>query len=53
MRYCDHCGTIASYRIDENDLCRKCADQYMDESWNDLSVSEKAESLDVYCRPFT
>lgn len=51
MHYCDHCGKEAKFKIDENELCYNCANQLLDGNWEDLSISEKAETLDIYCKP--
>ena len=51
VHYCDNCGFHAAYHIGENHLCRRCADLVLNESWDALSVPEKAETLDVYCKP--
>ena len=45
--YCDSCGDYAEYNIDGNDLCRECAEKYLDDLWNQSSLAEKAELLDV------
>lgn len=43
--YCDICGEYAEYKIDGKDLCDKCAEEYLNEIFEDLSASEKAEAL--------
>lgn len=47
--YCDNCGEeeAAEYRIDENELCRECAEKYLMSIFEDLPISEKAEVLKV------
>lgn len=46
--YCDDCGEDgATYRIDGNDCCEECAKSRIEEAWNDLTLSEKAELLNI------
>lgn len=46
--YCDNCETnYAKYHVDGNDLCETCTEKYLQETFDDLTVSEKAEALDV------
>lgn len=46
--YCDMCkDEYAKYRIDRNDYCEYCADQYMQNAFDDLSLTEKAELLEI------
>lgn len=45
--YCDQCHNYAEYRIDGDDLCEECADKYLNEAFDDLSISEKAEALEI------
>ena len=46
--YCDDCGAEgAEYRIDGDDLCEDCVEKYLQEVFDDLTVSEKAEALEV------
>lgn len=46
--YCDDCGAEgAEYRIDGDDLCEDCAEKYLQEVFDDLTISEKAEALEV------
>ncbi len=50
MIYCDECGDYASYCLDDHDLCEKCAKEYISELWDDLSLREQSELLDIiYC----
>lgn len=44
---CDVCGDPAEYRIDYHDYCKKHASEYVEETWNGLSLLEKAEALDL------
>ena len=45
---CDHCGAeYVDYRIDDIDLCDECADKYLNELFNECTIAEKAEMLDV------
>ena len=52
MHYCDRCGREAAYRIYEEELCFNCANQILNDSFGDLTVTEKAETLSIYCKPF-
>ena len=45
--YCDNCGERAIYSIDDNDLCEKCANGFIQEILESMSVKEKAELLDL------
>lgn len=46
--YCDECGDEnAEYRIDGDDLCEECVKKYLKEAFNDLSISEMAEAIDI------
>lgn len=48
VTYCDECETgYADYRIDEKDLCRECAEKYLQNVFDDLTVLEKAAALEV------
>lgn len=46
--YCDDCGNEGiKYCIDGDDLCEDCAEERIQEFFDDLTISEKAEALDV------
>lgn len=46
--YCDRCGDEgAKYRIDNEDYCEDCAKKYIQEVFDDLSLMEQAEALDI------
>ncbi|WP_295250594.1 hypothetical protein [Ruminococcus sp.] len=46
--YCDECGNDnAEYVIDGDDLCEDCAEKYLKEVFNDLTLSEKADAVDI------
>jgi len=48
--YCDECGSPeAKYKIEGTDVCEDCALKILNEIFNDLSIREKAELLDVDC----
>lgn len=49
VRYCDQCGEVADYIIEDEDYCEDCAKQYLNSQFNDLTVSEMAELLDIDC----
>lgn len=46
---CDICGDSAKYRIDNADYCDECAGRFLNDLFNELPVTEKAEALDVNC----
>lgn len=48
--YCDECGNEADYEIDGEHYCDQHAKEYMRESWDDLSLDEQAEMLDIDLR---
>ena len=47
--YCDICDNdiYAEYEIDEEHYCEKHAKEYLEESFNYLTILEQAEILDV------
>jgi len=46
--YCDDCGEEnAVFHMDGKDLCVDCAEKYLDSAFNDLSLSEKSEALQI------
>lgn len=46
--YCDMCGSEdAVYRIYNNDYCEECAKKYLKDSFDELTLSEKAEILNI------
>lgn len=46
VHYCDECTyRRADYIIDGIELCENCAEKFLNEEFNDLSVEEKADSL--------
>jgi len=46
--YCDSCnGEGAKYRIDGEDYCEECAKEYLKDIFNDLTIIEQAEVLDI------
>lgn len=46
--YCDDCGSEgAEYRIDGEDYCEDCATKYMKSVFDDLTLSEMAEAVEV------
>ena len=47
--YCDICNSdCANYVIDGEDYCFECAQKRMQELFDELTLSEKAELLKVY-----
>lgn len=48
--YCDTCGDEADYEIDGDHYCEQHAKEYVEECWNDLSLDEQAEMLDIDLR---
>lgn len=47
--YCDECGEYAEYRIEDSDLCDSCAKEHLQEVFDNLTITEKAELLEVSC----
>lgn len=46
--YCDACGDEgAIYRIDGEDLCEDCAEERVKEIFDDMTLSEKAEVVNI------
>jgi len=46
--YCDSCGKEgATYRIDGEDYCEGCAKEYLQDVFDDLTITEKADALEV------
>lgn len=47
--YCDECGDECGeyYEIDGEHYCEDCAKQYLREYFDDLSLNEQAEILDI------
>lgn len=47
--YCDTCGDECGecYEIDSEDYCEDCARQYLRGYFDDLSLDEQAELLDI------
>lgn len=46
--YCDYCGEEgATYRIDGEDYCEDCAKEYLQDVFDNLTIIEKAEVLEV------
>ena len=50
---CDDCGYECDedcYIIDEKDYCEECALNYIQSVFDDLTLCEKAEALNIYIR---
>ena len=47
--YCDKCPTYkrADYMIDNDHFCEDCAKKYIQELFEELTISEQAEKLNV------
>lgn len=47
--YCDVCGcdSYEMYKVDGDDMCEECAEKYLQDIWDELTIEEKAELLDV------
>ena len=46
--YCDECEDEGvEFSIDGRDLCQRCAEIYLQELFDDLTLDEKAELLNV------
>lgn len=46
---CDECGAkdSAKYEMDNTEFCEKCAEEWLQNIFDQYSVTEKAEALDV------
>ncbi len=47
VAYCDDCGEEAKYEIEGDDYCQDCAEKYLEECFNNLSIKDKADCLDI------
>ncbi len=47
VKVCDCCRDDAAYSIDGEDLCERCAAEYLNEAFKSLSLEEQAECLGV------
>ena len=48
VRYCDECETDSPcYHIDGIDLCKHCAEKYMQNVFDDLTIEEKAKAFKI------
>lgn len=46
--YCDICGDdLAECKIDNQDMCEECAKEYLLDVFNNLTIDEKADVLEV------
>ena len=49
--YCDICGSDdAKYRINDEDYCEECVKAYLQDAFDELTILEKAEALDIDVR---
>jgi len=46
--YCDRCNGYANYKIGDEDMCEECAEKYCNELWEQISLEDKCELLDLY-----
>lgn len=46
--YCDSCDEKADYKMDGEDYCEECAKEYLQEQFDDLSISERAKALNIH-----
>jgi hypothetical protein len=47
---CDSCGSYAEYRFEGEDLCEDCAEDVLVDKFRELTISDMARMLDVYCK---
>ena len=47
VEFCDECDNLANCFLDGKALSEDCAQEYLTESFGDLSVKEKAEVLQM------
>ena len=48
---CDICDDTAECSLDGKDYCVECANEYLNELFNELSITEKAEAMGVSYTP--
>ena len=48
--YCNKCEECAKYQIEDNDYCESCANEYLQQIFNDLSIAQKTKILDLSFR---
>lgn len=44
---CDRCGHDAAYNIDGEDLCERCATNYVKDAFQSLLLEEQADCLGI------
>lgn len=48
VNHCDQCGNEGvEYKVNDEDYCEGCVEQYLLEVFDSLTILEKAESLDI------
>ncbi len=45
--YCDECNIAAPYRIYGQDYCKEHTEEYLQEAFDELTISEKAKLLGI------
>lgn len=46
---CDQCGDYAGYRYEQEDYCEDCFKRLLKDTFDELTVMEKAEALNIDC----
>lgn len=53
VRYCDHCdNSYADYYIDGSDYCSSCAENYINEVLDDMTIAEKAKACGMVVKDY-
>lgn len=48
VRYCDYCQRdIVEYQLNDKDVCKDCAEEYLNFYFSDLTIYERAVLLGV------
>lgn len=47
MHYCDECGDYAGYIIDNTDYCETCAKEFIKREFDELTLQEQAEIMNI------
>lgn len=52
--YCDYCNkqVLAEYKIEEDDFCKKCANDYLQNLFNDLTIQDRAKVLELTLKKY-
>ena len=51
IEVCDNCDNNADFFIDKHAYCKSCAKTYLADIFDNLTVEEKADTLQIDCKP--